>query len=118
MVSILQYIIEICMSIEISEQSDKQSIREQQVAKFLKIMSVHDSKMGGGGGEEYLCSHRLPVFSNWLYPEESTGGCFMTWSKAPMEVRLLSRAQWTLSPFMTVFQRDGSQVIRNNISWL
>lgn len=48
MVSILQYIIEICMSIEISEQSDKQSIREQQVAKFLKIMSVHDSKMGGG----------------------------------------------------------------------
>lgn len=61
MVSILQYLTEICMPIEISEQSDKQSIREQQVAKFIKIISVHDSKMGVGGGENicviigYLC---------------------------------------------------------------
>lgn len=68
------------------------------------------------------------MFADWPYPKAnytflySGQEVFLTWREVPTKIRLLlshrDRRTGALSPLMIIFQRDVSQVLEKDISWV
>lgn len=68
MVSVLQYLIEYACILKFLSNPISKVLENSRLLNSLKLYQCMAAKWGDGGvGREYLCSHRLSLFSNWLY---------------------------------------------------